>query len=56
MSSFHRTDWLTVISPLVAMLIVASGYVVSYMQEKGKNRATSQDIGKLTRTIRRYQG
>lgn len=51
MSSFHRTDWLTVISPLVTMLIVASGYVVSYMQEKGKNRATSQDIGKLTRTI-----
>jgi hypothetical protein len=51
MTSFHRTDWLAVISPIVTLLIVAGGYVVSYMQEKGKNRATSQDIGKLTRTV-----
>ncbi|HDR8983186.1 hypothetical protein QZM46_07630 [Burkholderia vietnamiensis] len=51
MSSFHRTEWLAVASPIVTLLIVASGYVVSYMQEKGKNRAVSKDIGKLTRTV-----
>jgi hypothetical protein len=51
MSSFHRTDWLAVVSPIVTLLIVASGYIVSYMQEKGKNRATAQDIDKLTRTV-----
>lgn len=51
MSSFHRTEWLALASPIVTLLIVASGYVVSYMQEKGKNRATSKDIGELTRTV-----
>ena len=51
MSSFHRTDWLAMASPIVTLLIVASGYVISYMQEKGKNRAALQDIGKLTRTV-----
>ncbi|WP_233810272.1 hypothetical protein [Paraburkholderia sp. HP33-1] len=51
MSSFHRTDWLTVVSPIVTLLVVVCGYLVSYMQEKGKNRATAQDIAKLTRTV-----
>ncbi|MEX3689323.1 hypothetical protein AB3X91_39725 [Paraburkholderia sp. BR14263] len=51
MSSFHRSDWLSVVSPIVTLLIVASGYVVSYMQEKGKNRATVEDIDKLTRIV-----
>jgi hypothetical protein len=26
MSSFHRSDWLSVVSPIVTLLIVAGGY------------------------------
>jgi hypothetical protein len=51
MSSFHRSDWLSVVSPIVTLLIVAGGYVVRYMQEKGKNRAAVEDIGELTRIV-----
>ncbi|ASL48866.1 hypothetical protein bAD24_p00825 (plasmid) [Burkholderia sp. AD24] len=51
MNSFHRTDWIAVASPIVTLLIVTSAYVVSYMQEKGKNRAALQDMSKLTRTV-----
>ncbi|CAG4919194.1 hypothetical protein [Paraburkholderia saeva] len=51
MSSFHRTDWLSLASPIITLLIVAGGYGVAYWQEKGKNRATAEDIDRLTRTV-----
>jgi len=51
MSSFHRSDWLSVVSPIVTLLVVAGGYYVAYFQEKGKNRAAAEDIDKLTRAV-----
>jgi hypothetical protein len=51
MSSFHRSDWLSVVSPIVTLLIVAGGYYIAYFQEKGKNRAAAEDVGKLTRVV-----
>jgi hypothetical protein len=51
MSSFHRSDWLSLASPIVTLMIVVGGYWVGYLQEKGKNRATAEDIGKLTRAV-----
>jgi hypothetical protein len=51
MSSFHRSDWLSVASPIVTLLIVTGGYYIAYFQEKGKNRAAAEDIDKLTRTV-----
>jgi hypothetical protein len=44
MRSFHRSDWLSVASP-----IVTGGYYIAYFQEKRKNRAAAEDIDKLTR-------
>lgn len=51
MSSFHRSDWLAIASPIVTLLIVVGGYATAYWQEKGKNRAAAEDIGKLTRAV-----
>jgi hypothetical protein len=51
MSSFHRSDWLSVASPIVTLLIVAGGYYIAYFQEKGKNREAAEDIDKLTRVV-----
>jgi hypothetical protein len=51
MSSFHRSDWLSLASPIVTLLIVVGGYGLAYLQEKGKNRAMAEDIDRLTRTV-----
>lgn len=51
MSSFHRSDWLSLASPIVTLMIVAGGYCIAYLQEKGRNRATVEDIGRLTRAV-----
>ena len=52
MSSFHRADWLSLISPFVAAIVaVAGAYRVAYLSEKGKNRAAAEDLEKLTQIV-----
>lgn len=51
MSSFHRADWLALASPIVTLAVVAGGYYVAYWQERGKARAATENIDKLTRAV-----
>jgi hypothetical protein len=50
-TSFHRSDWLAVASPIVTLVIVGAGYWTTYWQERGRARATARSVKQLTRAV-----